>query len=265
MSVSESDLQELLSPLCRLLVYCDPNTGRTWVCSASSLRISQYPWVYVDNIPGLKAKLTLPPSPPGSSLDGMGEQGVCFVEVDGHLGAMDENWCIGIVAKVEGCNEEMRRGFQGSRILSGDYAVNDQGDAELVALVAGLRMVRGLKPTATIIVVTDRTAEVRSLMNLQGKTRSKSSKGPRDSFIVLLRFLAFEIVHLLIHRNNGTMLFYHTSQVVNRLTRDGGGAWVADSLSRDRVGAPKTVVNFPPPDDLSDLLKFTDCIMVKTA
>ena len=98
-------------------------------------------------------------------------------------------------------------------------------------------------------------------MNLQGKTRSKSSKGPRDSFIVLLRFLAFEIVHLLIHRDNGTLLFYHTSQVVNKLTRDGHGAWVADSLSRDRVGAPNTVVNFPPPDDLSGLLKFTDCIV----
>ena len=200
------------------------------------------------------AQLTLPPSPPGSSLDGMGEQGVCLVEVDGHLGAMDENWCIGIVAKVEGCNEEMRRGFQGSRTLNGDYAVEDQGDAELVALVAGLRMVRDLKSTATIIVVTDRTAEVRSLMNLQGKTRSKSSKGPRDSFIVLLRFLAFEIVHLLIHRDNGTLLFYHTSQVVNKLTRDGHGAWVADSLSRDRVGAPNTVVNFPPPDDLSGIV-----------
>ena len=34
-----------------------------------------------------------------------------------------------------------------------------------------------------------------------------------------------------------------------------------DSLSRDRVGAPNTVVNFPPPDDLSGLLEFTDCIM----
>ena len=59
------------------------------------------------------------------------------------------------------------------------------------------------------------------------------------------------------------MLFYHTSQVLNKLTRDGHGAWVADSLSRDRVGAPNTVVNFPPPDDLSDLLEFTDCIMEK--
>ena len=38
-----------------------------------------------------------------------------------------------------------------------------------------------------------------------------------------------------------------------------------DSLSRDRVGAPNTVVNFAPRDDLRDLLKFTDCIMVKTA
>ena len=100
-----------------------------------------------------------------------------MVEVDGHLGAMDENWCIGIVAKVEGCNEEMRRGFQGSRILNGDYAVNDQGDAELVALVAGLRMVWDLKPTATITVVTDRTAEVRSPMNLQGKTKVRAARG----------------------------------------------------------------------------------------
>ena len=59
------------------------------------------------------------------------------------------------------------------------------------------------------------------------------------------------------------MLLYHTSQVLNKLTRDGHGAWVADSLSRDRVGAPNTVVKFPPPDDLSGLLKFTDCIMIK--
>ena len=59
------------------------------------------------------------------------------------------------------------------------------------------------------------------------------------------------------------MLLYHTSQVLNKLTRDGHGAWVADSLSRDRVGAPNTVVNFPPPDDLSNLLEFTDCVMVK--
>ena len=128
---------------------------------------------------------------------------------------------------------------------------------------ANAEMVWDLKPTATITVVTDRTAEVRSLMNLQGKTRSESSKGPRDSFIVLLRFLAFEMVHLLLHTDNGTLLFYHTSQVLNKLTRAGDGAWVADSLSRDRVGASNTVVNFPPPDDLSNLLQFTDCVMVK--
>ena len=128
MSVSDSDLQQLLSALSRLEVYRDPVNGRLWLCSDSSRDERNYPWVYVDDIPGVKAKLTLPPSPPGSSVDGAGEQGVGFVEVDGHLGAMDENWCIGIVAKVEGCNKEMRRGFQGRRILNGDYAVEDQGD-----------------------------------------------------------------------------------------------------------------------------------------
>ena len=58
-------------------------------------------------------------------------------------------------------------------------------------------------------------------------------------------------------------MLYHTSHVLNKLTMDGHGAWVADSLSRDRVGASNTVVNFPPPDDLSNLLEFTDCVMVK--
>ena len=36
---------------------------------------------------------------------------------------------------------------------------------------------------------------------------------------------------------------------------------ILPSLSRDRVRAHKTVVNFPPPDDVSDLLEFFDCEM----
>ena len=39
---------------------------------------------------------------------------------------------------MEGCNKEIRRGFQGRRILDGVYVVEDQGDVELVVLVAGL-------------------------------------------------------------------------------------------------------------------------------
>ena len=44
-------------------------------------------------------------------------------------------------------------------------------------------------------------------------------------------------------------MLYHKSHVLNTLTMDHHGAWVADSLSRDRVGDPT--------------LEFTDCVMVK--
>ena len=94
MSVKESDKQELLSSLSRLSVYREPETGRLWVCNAGSRHKPVYAWIYLDDIPRVNATLTLPPSAPVSSVDGTGEQGVGFVEVDGHLGAKDENWCI---------------------------------------------------------------------------------------------------------------------------------------------------------------------------
>ena len=251
-----------ISSLFRLLVYCDPRNGRNWVCNVSSLHQSDYAWMYLDDKPGVKDKSTLPPSQPGSSVDGTGHQGVGFVEVDGHFSAEDENWCIGIVAKVEGCNKEVRRGFKGRRIHDGIYVVDTQADAELVGLVAGIRIVRGLKPTATIIVATDFTAVLRSLMKVQRKTTRSRSKGPRESFIVLLRYLSYEIVRLLLQTDNGKLLFYHTSQVPFELTKGEKGDWVADTLSRDKKGALNTLVNFPPPADLSHLFEFKECKMV---
>ena len=99
-------------------------------------------------------------------------------------------------------------------------------------------------------------------MHQRWYTSSRGRKGPRDSFLALLPFLSYELVHLLVQRNNGMLVFYHTTEVASRLTRDGKGAWVQDSLSRRDSDTLKRMVNFPAPDDLRGLLDFTNPIMM---
>ena len=102
--------------------------------------------------------------------------------------------------------------------------------------------------------MTNRTAFFATFMN-QDQTYGHKGQGPGKSFLVLMRFLSYQLVHLLVHTNNGKVMFYHTSAVERGVMGDGQNV-LAPRLARERAwGTIERMMNFDAPSDLTRFLQ----------
>ena len=89
----------------------------------------------------------------------------------------------------------------------------------------------------------------------QDQTYGHKGQGPGKSFLVLMRFLSYQLVHLLVHTNNGKVMFYHTSAVERGVMGDGQNV-LAPRLARERAwGTIERMMNFDAPSDLTRFLQ----------